>query len=122
LPAALRPDAGGATVSGRAGPRLGRPAQRAEGPPQPMSFLIGEHVTVPRSGVYAGSQADASIGGKHVQHQQNTAVPDPTDCVPTGVGGRAPAAAGEGEGADPRPGRAGRGASPDTVASAGKRL
>src|SRR6266508_5438666 len=37
LPAAFRPDASGATVSGRAGPRLGRPARRVEGPPQPLS-------------------------------------------------------------------------------------
>ena len=34
LPAALRPDAGGAAVPGRAGARLGRAAQRAEGPPR----------------------------------------------------------------------------------------
>jgi predicted ArsR family transcriptional regulator len=34
LPAALGPDAGGAAVPGRAGARLGRPAQRAERPPR----------------------------------------------------------------------------------------
>src|SRR5690242_19001490 len=39
------------------------------------------------------------------------------DRVRSGLGGRAPRTAGEGEGGDPRPGRAGRAAPPDAVAA-----
>ena len=47
---------------------------------------------------------------------------DPSDRHPAGVGGRARAAAGQGEGADPRPGRAGGAAAADAVAAGGEGL
>ena len=47
VPAALRPDAGGAAVPGRAGPRLGRPARRVEGPPRPVAREPAPHYTKP---------------------------------------------------------------------------
>src|ERR1700756_5181763 len=45
---------------------------------------------------------------------------DPTDRLAAGVGGRAPAAAREGEGADPLPGRHGRRAPANAVARRGE--
>jgi DNA-binding transcriptional ArsR family regulator len=56
-----------------------------------------------------GATAAPHLEGEH--HHE-----DPTDRLPPGVGGSAPAAAGEGEGADPRPGRAGGGTPADAVA------
>jgi DNA-binding transcriptional ArsR family regulator len=54
-------------------------------------------------------------GGQHGHHDE-----DAPDRHPAGVGGGAPAAAGAGEGADPRPGRAGRAAPADAVAGGGQ--
>ncbi|MFZ0193144.1 MAG: metalloregulator ArsR/SmtB family transcription factor [Streptosporangiaceae bacterium] len=54
--------------------------------------------------------------GTHHDHE------DTPDRHGTGVGGRAPAAASEGEGADPGQGRAGRAASADAVAGGGEGL
>jgi hypothetical protein len=55
--------------------------------------------------------------GRHHHGDEN-----PPDRRPAGVGGRARAAAGEGEGADPRPGRAGGAAPADAVAAGGEGL
>jgi DNA-binding transcriptional ArsR family regulator len=54
-------------------------------------------------------------GGQHGHHDE-----DAPDRHLAGVGGGAPAAAGAGEGADPRPGRAGRAAPADAVAGGGQ--
>ena len=45
LPAALRADAGGAAVPGRAGPRLGRPARGVEEPPRRACSRARHHPT-----------------------------------------------------------------------------
>ena len=90
VPAAFRADAGGPAVPGRAGPRLGRRARRAEGPPRP------------RRRSRSPSKHEAETKGGHRNADPSRSSP------PTGVGGSAPAAAGEGEGADPRPRRDGR--------------
>ena len=64
-----------------------------------------------------GVRSTRQGNGRH-HHAMKT----PPIVTAAGVGGRAPAAAGEGEGADPRPGRAGGAAAADAVAGGGEGL
>src|SRR5262250_2007637 len=73
-------------------------------------------------GARARNNLMTETGGHHGRSRtgRRTRNADPPDRHAAGVGGGAAAAAGEGEGGDPREGRAGRGAPADAVAGGGE--